>query len=685
MVKKDNMASLWSSFCGCSEKNCDSDLILITNPSSCMNHFLIICFDIVLLLMLLLNLFYKSPLKSTGRSYLQLVSLTFNGLLATLYLCLGIWTLKTRISINHTFLPLHQWLLLLFHGLTWLTVSLTLSLLGKRFPKMAFRLLSIAAFLFSGIFAILAVVSSIDNKRVSIKIALDFTSFLGATLLLSCTYKGYNYEEAADEKDLYTPLNGETKGIKVDYSDNLTPLAKAGFLNVMSFWWLNPLMKTGSEKTLEEKDMPKLCIEDRAESCYFSFVDQLNKRKHLHPSILRTIVMCNMRELLISGFFALMKIITVSAGPLFLKAFIRVAEGDESFNGEGYILAISLFFFKIVESLSQRQWDFRCRLIGIRVRSLLTAAIYKKQLKLSNAAKITHSAGEIMNYATVDAYRIGEFPSWLHQSWTTILQLLFALLILLQAVGLATFAALGVIILSLVFNMPLAKLQHKFQSKLMVAQDERLKAVSEALVNMKVLKLYAWEIHFKGVIEKLREIEHKWLSAVQLRRAYNSFLFWSSPLLVSTATFGACYFLGIPLNASNVFTFVATLRLVQDPIRTIPDVIGIIIQAKVAFSRILIFLEAPELESAHVRQKMTKEGMDYNIFIDSASLSWDGNLLKPTLRKINFQARLGQKIAICGEVGSGKSTLLAGILGEVPIIEGTVSIFITLSCLPSVS
>ena len=89
------------------------------------------------------------------------------------------------------------------------------------------------------------------------------------------------------------------------------------------------------------------------------------------------------------------------------------------------------------------------------------------------------------------------------------------------------------------------------------------------------------------------------------------------------------------LIASNVFTFVATLRLVQDPIRTIPYVIGFIIQAKVASSRILIFLEAPELESAHVRQKVNKEGPGYNILIDSASLSWEENLAKSTLRKIN--------------------------------------------------
>lgn len=679
------MADLWSSFCGCSnggDKNCDSDLVFVTNPSSCMNHILIICFDLLLLGMLLLNMFYKSPLKSTRRkSRLQLVSAIFNGLLGILYSCVGLWTLKTTISTTHTILPLHQWLVFLFHGLTWLAVSLTVSLFGKNFPKTPFRFMSIVFFLFAGVFGILSLVYSILNKRVSIKIALDAASFLGATLLLSCTYKGYNYQET-DEKGLYTPLNGETNGIKEGYDDNLTPLSKAGFLNVMSFCWLNPLMKMGSEKTLEEKDMPKLCIEDRAESCYLTFLDRLNKQKHLpssssqsQPSILRTIVMCNLRELLMSGFFALMKIITVSAGPLFLKAFIRVAEGNESFSGEGYVLALGLFFSKILESLSQRQWDFRCRLIGIRVRSLLTAAIYKKQLNLSNAAKITHSAGEIMNYATVDAYRIGELPNWIHQSWTTSLQLIFALAILFQAVGLATFASLGVIIFTVICNAPLAKLQHRFQSKLMIAQDERLKAISEALVNMKVLKLYAWEIHFKGVIEKLRTVEHKWLSAVQLRRAYNSFLFWSSPLLVSTATFGACYFIGIPLNASNVFTFVATLRLVQDPVRTIPDVIGFIIQAKVAFSRILNFLEAPELESAHVRQKVNKVDLDYNILIESASLSWEENLVKPTLRKINLRARLGEKIAICGEVGSGKSTLLAGILGEVPIIEGTLQVY----------
>ncbi|KAK4489629.1 hypothetical protein RD792_005441 [Penstemon davidsonii] len=412
-------------------------------------------------------------------------------------------------------------------------------------------------------------------------------------------------------------------------------------------------MEKGREKTLEDKDVPKLREDERAESCYLLYMETL--RKHSSPSILKTILICHWKEIIVSGLFAVIKVVTISTGPLLLKAFINVSEGNESFRYERYVLVGALFVIKILESISQRQWYFRARLIGLKVRSLLTAAIYKKQLRLSNAAKLIHSSGEIMNYVTVDAYRIGEFPFWFHQIWTTSLQLCLAIVILFQAVGLATIASMVVIIIT----------------------DERLKAMSEALVNMKVLKLYAWESHFKHVIENLRRIEEKWLSAVQLRKAYNSFLFWSSPVLVSAATFGACYVLGVPLTSSNVFTFIATLRLVQDPVRTIPDVIGVFIQANVAFTRIVKFLEASELENGRVESNV--DDINRVILFESADLSWDESSLKPTLCKINLEVKPGEKIAICGEVGSGKSTLLAAILGEVPITKGNVQVHGTIA------
>ncbi|XP_043718835.1 ABC transporter C family member 10-like [Telopea speciosissima] len=690
------MEDLWTIFCGESDcsyeggKQCSSAFIFFTYPTSCINNVLVIAFDVLLLLMLLFNFIHKpSPAMLQMLTCLQgllpsqILSAIFNGGLGVVYISYGIWILQENLRNLQTILPLHQWLVLLSQGFTWLLLALIISLRGNKLPKAFLRLWSILACLFAGILSVFSLLAAIIGKQASVRIVLDVLSFPGAILFLLCTYKVYKYKEtgyAISSAGLYTLLNGQTNSSgQTGLGSNVTPFADAEYISKMTFWWLNPLVRKGQEKTLEEEDIPRLRELDRAETSYTLFMEQLNKREQSHlstpPSILWTIVSCHWKEILISGFFASLKIIALSVGPLLLNAFIQVAEGKEAFEYEGYVLAISLFIAKCLESLSQRQWYFRSRIIGLQVRSLLSAAIYRKQLRLSNAAKMTHSAGNIMNYVTVDACRVGEFPYWFRQMWTTCLQLCIALVILFYAVGLATFAALVVIILTVLCNTPLAKLQNKFQTKLMVAQDERLKACSEALVNMKVLKLYAWETHFKDVIEGLRTEEYTWLSAVQMRKAYDMLLFWSAPVLVSAATFGACYFLGIPLNASNVFTYIATLRLVQDPVRSIPDVIGMVIQAKVSLERIVKFLEAPELQNENIRQKCEVEESRVSICIKSANLSWEENPSNLTLRNINLVVKPGEKVAISGEVGSGKSTLLAAILGEVPLIGGSIQVY----------
>ncbi|XP_048326439.2 ABC transporter C family member 10-like [Ziziphus jujuba] len=672
----------WTTFCEESGYSNSSGA-----PYACINHTLIICLDALLLITLIFTNSSSSknvhiPSRFQGFSTLQIVSAILNTCVGVVYLFLGIFILEEKLRKTQTanFPLISLCFQILFQGFTWLLVGLTVSIRVKQLPKAPVLLLSILAFLFSGFVCFLSLYAAVLSKQITLKIALDVLSFPGAIFLLLCSCRNYKCEgidESGIQNGLYTPLRDESNGVVE--GDPVTPFAKAGSLSKFTFWWLDSLMRKGREKTLRDEDIPKLREADRAESCYLLFSEKLDKQKQTdpssQPSILRAIILCHLKEIFVSGFFALLKIITVSAGPLLLNAFILVAEGKDSYKYEGYVLAISLLLAKITESLSQRQWYFRTRLIGMKVRSLLIAAIYKKQLRLSNAAKLMHSNGEIMNYVSVDAYRIGELPFWFHQTWTTSLQLCIALVILYQAVGQATIAALVVIILTVIGNAPFAKQQQKFQTKLMVAQDDRLKASSEALLNMKVLKLYAWETHFKSMIEKLRNVEYKWLLSVQLSKAKNAILFWTSPVLVSTATFGACYFLKVPLHANNVFTFVATLSLVQQPISSIPDVLAVIIQSKVSFARIRNFLEAPELQTARVQLKCNLESANHNIIINSADFSWEENLAKPSLRNIDVQVGSGKKVAVCGEVGSGKSTLLAAILGEVPNIRGNIHVY----------
>ncbi|CAM0912870.1 unnamed protein product [Alopecurus aequalis] len=685
IAQMGSLTSNWmTSLCGstvCSNQAVLSCLFKeIFDSSTCINHMAVIGISLLLIPVLALNLLVKIPKSRasvrqlvTLSSPLLLAAVVFNCCLGLVYLGLGLSMLGKIFSQDpYVYLP-HWWLVTLSQGFILIFTSFAFSIRPRFLGASFIRFWSVLMIIDAAFICCSSVVGIVAEKAITIKDCLDVLSLPGAFLLLygiRCSHDEEGYQGTGNA--LYKPLNAGEDSEIADSDSKVSPLAKAGFFSNMSFWWLNRLMKMGYEKPLEDKDVPLLQTTDRAHNQYLMFLEKLNNKQsqsHDTPSILWTIVSCHKRAIFVSGFFALLKVLTLSTGPILLKAFINISLGKATFKYEGFVLAATMFVCKCCESLSQRQWFFRTRRIGLQVRSFLSAAIYKKQQKLSNSAKMRHSSGQIMNYVTVDAYRIGEFPYQFHQTWTTSVQLCIALAILYNAVGAAVVSALAVIIITVLANAPLAKLHQKFQSKLMEAQDVRLKAMSESLVHMKILKLYAWEAHFKKVIEGLRESEYKWLTAFQLRRAYNSFLFWTSPVLVSAATFLTCYLLKIPLDASNVFTTVATLRLVQDPVRSIPNVIAVWIQAKVAFTRISKFLDAPEL-NGDVRKKYSL-GTDYPIAMNSCGFSWDENSSKPTLNNINLVVKAGEKIAICGEVGSGKSTLLAAVLGEIPKTEGT--------------
>ncbi|WCJ26432.1 ABC transporter C family member 10 [Euphorbia peplus] len=477
---------------------------------------------------------------------------------------------------------------------------------------------------------------------------------------------------------------------RIHLNENVTPFAKAGIFSKMSFWWLNSLIKKGKDKVLEDDDIPLLRHEDRAKACYLAYMEEERKHKQKissnSVSMLSVIVSLHWKQILISGFFALIKVVTASSSPLFLKAFIDVAEAKGGLRYEGYALTVGLLLTKCLESLSERQWFFRTRIIGIQVRSMLSAAIYQKQLILSNTAKATHSPGEIVNYVASDAYRVGELPYWFHQIWTTVIQICIALAIIYYSVGLATIAAFIAIILTVIASSPLVKIQLKYQRKLMQKQDERLKVITEALANMKVLKLYAWQTHFKNLIDDLRDEELHCISKLLLQKAYNLALFWLCPVLIPAITFWTCHFLKISLSASSAFTFLATLRISQEPVRLFPEVLESFVEAKVSLDRIRRFLEEPELEKRNFLLNSSSKELNESIFLQSNEIFWDTNpSAKPTLKNINLVAQEGKNVAICGEVGSGKSTLLAAVLGEVPKINGTVRVHGKIAYVPQVA
>ncbi|KAG2586711.1 hypothetical protein PVAP13_5NG067500 [Panicum virgatum] len=207
----------------------------------------------------------------------------------------------------------------------------------------------------------------------------------------------------------------------------------------------------------------------------------------------------------------------------------------------------------------------------------------------------------------------------------------------------------------------------------MDCKDVRMKATSEILRNMRILKLQGWEMKFLSKIIELRKTETNWLKKYLYTSTLVTFVFWGAPTVVAVVTFVACMLMGIPLESGKVLSALATFRVLQEPIYNLPDTISMVIQTKVSLDRIASFLCLEELPADAV-QRLPSGSSDVAIEVRNGCFSWEASPQLLTLKDLNFQARQGMRIAVCGTVGSGKSSLLYCILGELPKLSGEVKI-----------
>jgi len=458
-----------------------------------------------------------------------------------------------------------------------------------------------------------------------------------------------------------------------------TGLGHATFLSKLNFSWVNSLLSLGYSKPLDLEDIPSLVSEDEANMAYQKFVhswESLVKERTKNNTkslVLWSIVRTFLKENILIVFYALIRTISVVVSPLILYAVVNYSNQTEADLKEGLSIVGILILTKLVDSLSQRHWFFNSRRSGMKMRSALMVAIYQKQLKLSSSARTRHSAGEIVNYIAVDAYRMGEFLWWFHMAWASALQILLSIVILFAVVGIGALPGLVPLLICGLLNVPFARILQKCQSQFMIAQDERLRSTSEVLNSMKIIKLQSWEKKFKNLIESLRDKEFLWLYKAQILRASSSFLYWMSPTVISAVVFlGCAVSKSAPLNAETVFTVLATLRNMGEPFKLIPEALSIMIQVKVSFDRLNNFLLDEEINNDDGERNL-KQCPVNALEIQDGNFIWDHESVSPTLRDVNIEIRRGWKIAVCGPVGAGKSSLLYAILGEIPKISGTVS------------
>ncbi|XP_039496045.1 multidrug resistance-associated protein 1 isoform X10 [Drosophila santomea] len=522
-----------------------------------------------------------------------------------------------------------------------------------------------------------------EYKFVSFFIFFTFTSIM---LILNCF------------------ADGLPRQTKYQRGENEIPELSASFLSRITYQWFDKMALKGYRNPLEEKDLWDLRPQDSCSEVMPIFAHHWNQnvrknyknkarvepkaqfsngnvtfenphgekngRKKGMASIMPPIYKSFGGVFLFGALMKLFTDILTFAQPQVLSLIISFVEAKEAEpEWKGIMYAVLLFVLAAAQTFILGQYFHRMFIVGLRIRTALINAIYRKALRISNSTKKESTVGEIVNLMAVDAQRFMELTTYLNMIWSAPLQIGLALYFLWQQLGPSVLAGLAVMIILIPVNGVIASRIKTYQIRQMKYKDERVKLMNEVLSGIKVLKLYAWEPSFEKQVLDIRDKEIATLRSTAYLNAGTSFLWSCAPFLVSLVTF-ATYVLTSEANQLSVEKVLVSINLfdlMKLPLTILPMLSVDIAETQVSVKRINKFLNSEELDPNSVHHDSSKP---HPMSIENGEFSWGDEI---TLRNINIEVKKSSLVALVGTVGSGKSSVVQAFLGEMEKLAGVVN------------
>jgi ATP-binding cassette, subfamily C (CFTR/MRP), member 1 len=453
------------------------------------------------------------------------------------------------------------------------------------------------------------------------------------------------------------------------------------------FNYVGDIIRTAKvKKSLEVRDIP-VHVDLQTAQLYERFDHAWASRKATNiKNVVRALCAGSWGSIVLTGVGYIISQGSQLAGPLLLGRIVgglscRETPGCAVADKTLYSFAIGLFIAPFIEAFVENYKNYELEKLGVIFRNTLMAAIYRKCLRLDNAAMATHSTGKIVTLMSNDAQKIQEVMMSIHMVWGSPLLIIAIVGLLYREVEWACFVGLAVMLLLVPITAIIGKRLGLYRREIVAWTDKRTSIMSEVVNGMRVIKFYNWEEPFKTNATSFRNEEAKrMLRIAWLQGAFGLVLF-VGPVLVAVSSFAAYTVAGNKLTPKKVFTALPLFTLLRFPMGFLPSVLLALINCKVALTRILGFLSSTEVTDSD--PGFSKAGTKGAVAIKDGSFKWDEDEDRQvTLRNINLNCAPGTLTMIVGAVGCGKSSLLGTLFQQITRRSGTVEIGGTLAYVP---
>lgn len=487
---------------------------------------------------------------------------------------------------------------------------------------------------------------------------------------------------AADEEQ-QSLLRHRYVYFNADFNETILGHAQdeANSFSKLLFIWVNPLISKGVAghlKKIEDLfDLPECLSVTRIS-------ERLQQAISSSSSLFWALHKAFGREFYLIGLYRFIADTAGFAGPLLLGGLLKESTTENAGTDvRPYFYALGLLAASLISAFCSTHFNWRMSLIGMKMRSGVVSAIYRKALE---ARGLQDARPEILNLMSTDTDRIVNSCISFHSFWSIPLQLFTTLYLLYVQLGAAFIAGVIFAATLIPINRWLAVKISKFSQGLMSAKDGRLSAISETIIGAKQIKLHAWEDVFISKIRALRQKEISFLAKRKYLDAMCVYFWATTPVLMCLLTFSFSTLLGNPLTAATTYTSVALLNMLIGPLNAFPWVLNGLIEAWISIRRVQELLNLSNLDfSSYYQPIMEKASKSVDskpsvLQIKDCSFQHETRTSKQEsdftfhLDNVNLDVKEGELVCIEGPVGGGKSSLLSAIVASMYCTEGKINI-----------
>lgn len=309
----------------------------------------------------------------------------------------------------------------------------------------------------------------------------------------------------------------------------------------------------------------------------------------------RTLLYLVHSELLLSGLFSLIHIVSLVGTPLLIRKLVDAIAADEV---DGAYYAIGLAAVAFVGNMANQHQIHETTRLAQRLRTAMVTAVYRKALSAPvttigwspERAKVPPQV-DVQSILSSDAEKFLTTMPLLHSLWTTPAIIIASTVFLYEFLGPSALAGIsGMVVLLLPVQSILLRLQTRSRRVHLRNADERNRIVEDALSGMKVVKLLAWEAAWARRLEEIRSAEVRAIGFENLYFALNSTMtIWCS-VIAMAITFSVYTALGHTLDAGTAFASLSFFNVLRFPIQNMGNVLNSGAQMVVSVQRMSRFL-----------------------------------------------------------------------------------------------